>query len=61
MVSMLAENFNNSYFAANNSFVMNNSEITAAVSDYANDGNAYVDYVFVIVSEDNINSIIVGQ
>ncbi len=60
MVSMLAENFNNSYFAANNSFTTTNSEITAAVSDYANEGSAYVDYVFVIVSEDNIDSIVAG-
>ncbi|MBE6648993.1 MAG: hypothetical protein E7614_05680 [Ruminococcaceae bacterium] len=61
MVSMLVQNFNNSYFEANDSFSLTNSTITKAISDYASEGNEYVDYVFVIISEDNIDSIISGN
>ncbi len=58
MVSMLVQNFNNSYFEENDSFSLTNSTVTKAVSDYASEGNEYVDYVFVIISEDNVDSII---
>jgi len=58
---MLVQNFNNSYFEANDSFSLTNSTITKAISDYASEGNEYVDYVFVIISEDNIDSIISGN
>lgn len=58
IVPMLAENFNNSYFEAAGSMSMTNSVITNAITSYATENNAYVDYVFVIVSEDNIDSII---
>lgn len=60
IVSMLAEHFNNSFFETTGSMSLTNSTITGAVSSYATENKPYVDYVFVIVSEDNIDSIING-
>ncbi len=53
IVAMLAEKFNNSYFEANNNFRLDCSAIT----QYAADGANCVDYVFVIVSENNIDQV----
>ncbi len=60
LTTMLAENFNNSYFEANGNMSITTSAITSAVTSYASADKTYVDYVFVIVSEDNIDSLING-
>jgi hypothetical protein len=60
IVPMLAENFNNSYFDANGNVTLSSSSTISAISSYASQDKTYVDYVFVIVSEENVDSILNG-
>jgi hypothetical protein len=57
MIPMFAENFNNAYFGSQFDLSMATSTFINALSSYSSSTENYVDYVFVIVSEDNIDSI----
>ncbi len=60
IVPMLAGNFNNSYFDKNGNLTLSSSSTISAISSYATQDKTYVDYVFVLVSEENIDSILNG-
>ncbi len=57
MIPMFAESFNNAYFGSQFDFSMATGTFINAISSYSSSEQSYVDYVFVIVSEDNIDSI----
>ncbi len=57
MIPMLAESFNNAYFGSQFDFSMTTGTFINALSSYSSSTQNNVDYVFVIVSEDNIDSI----
>jgi hypothetical protein len=57
IIPMLAENFNNAYFGTQSKFSLSDSEVVSAISSYSSSTKNKVDYVFVIISEDNIDEL----